>query len=405
MISRRCVACTSCRAKTILRVGIGHARTQEHSFDCPRCGVQITVPLRLGQSAGTLEFLGPTNAKYVQSEKGAVATLLFHPEVPVHDPRDGFMSPFLATFGRYLDFEAYQRDESIRQSIVTHRWPAIKRLLTHYRNENLGLFQEAFTELVGEPPAAALPRRRRQLAALQHMTFGHFSGLSSATVQRLHQRCAFACSKHPHLVEELLVAVGKDERPERTSVALVATRDRFVAVYASVQPLLATRYWNREGTLDLEVHLPDKAFDKLRQLYVDCFELSCTLLVPALALEAVIVDDRIEVPYGKRMLSIRELYEQDNAVKLSLIERFPIGDIFVPRLDSKLRNGLGHNAARLDTTADKVVYFTRGSQADRRHELSYTAFAGKVLDAFAALEAAVVYFDTLEIMASESAQA
>ncbi len=401
MISRRYLVCASCKQKTCVRIGIGHAPAQRHSFECPGCSVLISFELRLDQAAATIEWLEPVNAAYSTSARGTRATRVFYPEVPVHDPHDPVVSPFLATFSRYLDYSQYQRDEAVRQGVVRTKWPRIKRLLAHYRTGGRPLFEKDFIALVGQPADPLPTRRRRQLAALQHVTFDLFTDLTPGTVRRLHQRCAYAFSKHTRLVLELLKAVEQDALPERNFDALGDSRDRFVAIYPNVQPLLATRYWNRDGALDLSIHLPDKAFDALRLFYIDCFELTCRLLVPAIALESIIVNDMLNVPYDKVELTVRQLYELDNGKKLPLLAEYPIGEVFVPRLDVALRNGLGHNSARHERAADLVVFFTRARGADRRHEMTYTTFCGRVLDALAALEGAAVYFDTFEIMAAE----
>jgi len=70
----------------------------------------------LDQENGSWSYRAPKNAKWVKSEKGALTILTFSDEIPVPLglPREMF-SPFMATFGKFADFEGYRRDEGLRQ--------------------------------------------------------------------------------------------------------------------------------------------------------------------------------------------------------------------------------------------------------------------------------------------------
>jgi len=383
----------------VTRTGIGHDATQSHSFNCPGCKVEIRYTLRLDQAKGSIEYLVPTNATYAPDEDGAAQVLVFYPGVPVPDPTEPFLSPFVQAFRNFLDYDAYQKDEAARRQVIRQDWPTLKRIATHYRHGDWALYDKAFSQLTRQPAEETVSGRRRQLASVLHITFRRFTDLTPGVFPRLNQRFAYAYSKAPELVMGLLTDFVSDGRLERTWQEISAVRDRFVTLYPHIQPLIATRYWSAVNEVDTSIALPDKAFDLLRQFYVDAFETACRLLAPALILESIIVDGTPTVRFGKNRLNLRQLYELDNAPKVSLVKDMPIGDVFVSRLDSTLRNGLAHHAAHLDGERDCVVFFTKAKNADRRHEIGYTQCCGKALAVFAALEAATVYFDTLDIAA------
>jgi hypothetical protein len=92
---------------------------QKHSFHCPTCGVVITYILDLDQKKGAFKFRDPENGTWTDNEEGAVKTLTFSDEIVVPASMPDFISPFIATFGRY-DWEKYHKDESLRQLFV-HR--------------------------------------------------------------------------------------------------------------------------------------------------------------------------------------------------------------------------------------------------------------------------------------------
>jgi hypothetical protein len=74
-----------------------------------------------------------------------------------------------------------------------------------------------------------------------------------------------------------------------------------------------------------------------------------------------------------------------NGLKPDILNKYPIADLFAPAMDSVLRNGIGHNAARYDGDADEIVYAVQGKGEIR---MAYTAFVARVLETYSAFELA-----------------
>ncbi len=397
MISRNTLVCDSCGAYTTVRTGIGHADHQEHRFPCPGCGVEVTYALRLNQKNVTYEYLPPTNAHWAASPDGVASVLTFYPGVPVPDPGEPLISPFIATFHNYRDYPRFAGDEATRQFILTTAWPSLERGLVHYDSGRHDLFSAEVSRLVATDPLTTQLERRRLLAALLHHAFRPFTGSTPGMAHRITQRFALASAIDPTVLDMLAAALTRDDRLRRLCLESRGIRDSFIELYPHLQPLVATRYWHLSKRERAAISLPDKAFLPLRQFYVDCFETTCRMLVPALAIESLIVHNSLDVPTKKGARTVRDLYEMDNAPKVQLLSAYPIGDLFAERVNARLRNGVGHNAAHHDARTDRVVYYTRAKGADQEHRLTYTGFCAAVLEAFAAFELAAIYFDTLDI--------
>jgi hypothetical protein len=111
----------------------------------------------------------------------------------------------------------------------------------------------------------------------------------------------------------------------------------------------------------------------------------------AVALEGVIEVGGPVIPVRKRQISIQEFYAMNNGNKPAVLKRFPSAHIFVPFIDSRLRNGLGHNSAAYDVKVDAVLYSNRNAKGTSNHQLSYTRFCEKIILLYRQLELVYMY--------------
>jgi hypothetical protein len=120
---------------------IGHKDMQKNSFPCPTCGVVIAYILDLDQKTPSFKFRDPENAKWADDEDGAVKTLTFSDAVVVPTSMPDFISPFIATFGRY-DLDKHREDESLRQLFVRRTFQYAERCRVHFERGNWVLFDK-----------------------------------------------------------------------------------------------------------------------------------------------------------------------------------------------------------------------------------------------------------------------
>jgi predicted RNA-binding Zn-ribbon protein involved in translation (DUF1610 family) len=135
MTVRKPVVCISCDSKIITRTQIGHKDVQKHSFSCPTCGVVITYILDLDQAKASLKFREPENGKWADDEDGAVKTLTFSDEIVLPTSMPDFISPHIATFGRY-DWKKYREDEGLRRLFIRDSFRVAERCRVHFERGN-----------------------------------------------------------------------------------------------------------------------------------------------------------------------------------------------------------------------------------------------------------------------------
>lgn len=104
----------------------------------------------------------------------------------------------------------------------------------------------------------------------------------------------------------------------------------------------------------------------------------------------------------KGAMTIWDFESMPNGNKPDILKKYPVADLFVGVMDSKLRNGIGHHSANYDIDTDAVIYYEmKGSQKTERR-LSYTEFCDKIIKLFSALELAIIYFNELYIESLDS---
>jgi hypothetical protein len=113
--------------------------------------VQLSFALDLDQKKGAFKHREPKNAEWVDSEDGALSTLTFSDEILVPVDMGGMFSPHVTTFGNYRDYEAYSKDEGLRQLFANRHFPHIERCRVHFERGNWRLFDKESPSLAGEP--------------------------------------------------------------------------------------------------------------------------------------------------------------------------------------------------------------------------------------------------------------
>lgn len=401
MINRNPLVCTACGVKVITRTAIGHGERQEHVFPCPGCGVEISFVLEIDQKKVNFRYRKPKNGRWVRSEKGAAYVLLFDAESMVPHNLPDFISPFIATVGNLIDPRAYMRDESMRRHFRESQWPVIERLIVHFDNENDALFDKEAARLGLSANSATRLARLHLLTRVQERAFSWFTTSMPAQERRIQQRLALAESVSNDLFDILVDEYVQSGRMTNLWREIRSVRKAFMEHYPTLSPLIQMRYWHRNLQDLSKFKISNKTFSSLRQLYINCFEILCRLLVIVVGIELIIHNRSLEIPTRKGQMSLWDFEQMANGRKPEILKNYPVADLFVPALNPKLRNGIGHSSAHYTSASDEVVYDEpRGSKLVK-HRMSYTAFCDQTLSLFSVLELAVACHSALHLRAND----
>lgn len=212
---------------------------------------------------------------------------------------------------------------------------------------------------------------------------------------RINQRIALATSISPTLTNHLASDFHESGRIKEIWRQLQHFHDSLVDCYPYLRPLLQPKiYWKQEENL-VNYVVCDKRFSPLKNLYIESFETFCRLSVIAIAIEEIIFFQKLEIPTKKSSLDLWSYEKLANAKKRDHLKNFPIADMFVPFMDTLLRNGIGHNSANYDSSKDEVVCIQQSGTSLTEYRMPYTIFCDKVLELASVLFHSEEYFYTL----------
>jgi hypothetical protein len=337
----------------------------------------------------------------VKSESGAVKTLNFDPDRVAPKDMTNVFSPFLAEVHKLSPpaHLAYAKEEGMRRAWRQSQWPWIQRLIVHFDTRNLMLFDKEAKMRADSPHAASWETRLRLLYELLEHAFDNFTLNRLAAIRRVRQRVALAETASPALYYDLVKQYSATSRVARLWHEINKIRTGFLSNYLSISPLLRMQYWTRPATTLSDFSVPHKKFDPLKQLYVDSFETLCRLTVIAVAIEAIIHHNSLNIQTAKGQMTIWDYEGMANGNKHTILGKYPINDLFVPAIDHQLRNGIGHHSAVYVPTDDEVVYYKQDGDKLHEQHMSYTEFVFKVLETFSVLELAALYFHPVHVKA------
>ncbi len=399
MINRNYLECLTCKERVTTRVAIGHGDRQEFAFPCMKCGVEIRFGMKLDQRAPSFEYDMVKGAKWVTDgippEPKHVRYLDGETLIPLNLHRDA--SAFLATVHLPKDLRLYDRDRNIRLDLALNVWPVLKQMVVHRERKNETLFDGIARKFGFKDDLQNWTGRFRTELRIFQGCLRHFRPFTSAeeslVLQRINYAESCAGSKTHELVQTLVSAHAED----KLTAEILRVRDAFMRVFPAISGIFQSLYWDdSKHSLD-EFHLAEKRFDELKTLYIDCFETLCRLSVVAATLEGVIQNGKPEVPTKKGSMATVDFQTMPNGSKPDILHHLPIAEIFVPVMNSKLRNGVGHNSAGYNVQKDCIFYSNHNKKGVQEFQMPYIRFCEAIMRIYRLFEVGALYGDWLRV--------
>lgn len=336
-----------------------------------------------------VKYVKLTNAKWIKcfeaQNKITLDGELLNPIKGEH------FSPFLATAFLPKNFETFHIHQRMRKAAAIKFWPQINNLLIHLERKNWQLFDKQFLEFELNEPINTERERIVSAFKVVELNGKFFSPPTNIDRQRVRQRIVLAKNISSSLMKDLASFFQTKGKDDSNHKALLSIRDRWSSYYGFLSPIFNTFYWDDKKHNLEDFTITEKRFHDLKQFFVDCFETFCRISVIAGGIEGIIHQQKIGIPLNKRLMPIEEFDVSHNGAKPDLLKQTVIGDIFVPFIDSNLRNGIGHSSAHFDVKSDSITYVTENSKGQKHFKISYVRFCEKVVVLYGQLEAVSIY--------------
>jgi hypothetical protein len=325
------------------------------------------------------------NGKWVANETASQFELRFDSE-NLCSRSGGQMMPFLETVFLARDVEKSRERFGRQFSAVRTGWPVIEKMLVHEGNENLELFNRCLPELGAKKTAESNIEMAAILMSILDQFSSEFLLDEGHARQRIIALIEKASSKEARM-RDALAHYQSEQRLNSLWQELTAIRRGWGKVYFMVAPIYWGLSWDpAKASLD-DYTLCQKRFEDLRSFFVDCFETFCRLSVVAAGFEGVAEIGQFAIPSHARARPVADLEIMPNGNKHTLLTPLRHGDIFVPFIDAKLRNGVGHNSAHYDVTTDTIAYRNHSpSRGIEDLSISYVRFCEKLVRLYGQLE-------------------
>jgi hypothetical protein len=381
MINRNYLHCLTCGTKAMTRTAIGHSDRQEFAFPCSGCGVEIRFAMKLDQSAPSFSYEWIKGAEWVHEPTLPDLENIHYLDGENLIPKDmkGNFSPFIATSFLPKDPLEYLSERDIRFFASQQVWPKLKELRVHAVRKNDALFDKLAREFKYE---GALDdwqdRLRAELWAIE--TYGNwFRPFTSSGEAFIRQRINLAESIAGSDLHNLVTELTASHNHQVLFAECERVRNAFAQLYPALSSLYQVFYW-RDGNVSLDDYqLAEKRFAELKTLYIDCFETFCRISVIAATVEGEIQTGAVAVPKSKGTITVAQFQTMKNGSKPDILKNLPLADLFVPFMNSKLRNGVGHNSAGYDVKSDEIFYSTHNSKGTAQYRLPYIRFCETIV--------------------------
>jgi len=343
--------------------------------------------MTLDQTTPSYDYTLLKNGKWVEDESAAKSELRFDSENLSSRLPGAQAMPFIETAFLAKDLESSRKVFGQRFSAMRTGWPVIEKMLVHEANGSLELFNRSLSELNAQTTADS----NIEMVALLLSVLDQFGSeflLDDGLVRRRITALIDKASSKEAPMGEALAYYKSEQRLVSLWQQLTAIRRDWGTVYFMVAPIYWGLLWDpSKASLD-DYTLCQKRFDDLRGFFVDCFETFCRLSVVTAGFEGIAEINQFLIPFPVRARPVSDLELMPNGNKHTLLRSLQHGDIFIPFIDAKLRNGVGHNSAHYDVITDTIRYRNQSpSRGIEDFSISYVRFCEKVVRLYGQLEA------------------
>jgi hypothetical protein len=379
--------CSECKARVMTRTSVGHSHYQEFAFPCPKCGIELRFGMVIDQKNPDVKFTLLKNGIWRDGVYEAPHERKFDSETLISiDPEEPMM-PFLRVPFLAKDMEAGMRRHAEIHHALAEFWPALERMAVHQQNRNRRLLKKIAREFGYKDP---IKSDAGALVTMLHAfdAYGNIlqcdEGAARSEIAKLIRSLQRRKSGQP----ELLAFYEENGRWMQLWNQLMSLRRMWAnTVFPIVFPVYRSFDWDPAKASLAEYTLSQKRFEDLRPFFVDAYETLCRFAVLAAGMECAATHGSPAIPLAKRAMPLAEFEGMPNGAKPDILNKLKTGKLFVPFIDAKLRNGIGHHSAHYRALLDDIYYQNQSGANIEQFSISYIQFCEKLIRLYAQVEA------------------
>jgi hypothetical protein len=419
--NRNHLECTVCGTKTITRVSLVYGPYREFAFPCRGCaveirlGVEVIVPseqdiedwckrtkLPKETYAPTADYTKLLNAQWITPENEAEWIAqddsienveILDDDFLVSVPKQRNFSPFLLAFNLMgIRVKEFQGADRLRREAAVEFWPRLQQLKLHFNRKQWNLFDKQFEKLFHLKSPNAISDKARAMYEGEKK-YGLLFCQNDDGHELVKARLDLAEVSSRSACRTLVDYYQTSNKDIAIENQLHDIRRKWALVFSALAALYTTHYWDGSKHQLTKFTLAQKRFDEIKALYVDSFETFCRVSVIAAGLEGIISIGKAVIPKAKGEFTLEEFDIFKNGSKPDVLKRLgsPVAELFVPFMNHRLRNGIGHNSAKYDIVSDLVEYQIANEKGITAYAIPYILFCESMFHLYIQLEAVSLY--------------
>jgi len=391
MTNVRCLKCLPCNQIVTVKTAIGHADYQEFAFPCPRCGVELRYGMTIDQKTADIRYTKIVNADWLEGLFPVPFVVKNDSETLIYKNLPDQISPFIATSFDPIDPKRFHADRELRFGFIERHWHVLQNCRIYYKNADCKRFHQQM-EILNPKFTSTGPAMNREKLFTYYRNFAKpFTPATDQSREFLAERLGRAWTASPERCYELRLWLH-DGWHELLENQFFAIKEQWVTIFHMISPLYMSLYWDSsKHNLD-EYSLAQKRFVDLKPFYIDVFESLARISVIAVGIEGILRNGELTYSTRKGDRPLEDFKKTDNGSKWDLLQKMPVADSFAELGSSRLRNGIGHNAAHYTVKTDSIEYRNESKNGPSvTGEISYTQFCAKLISLYRQWEVASVY--------------
>lgn len=371
--------CIFCGAVCNLKYQMGFSKKHPIRYKCS-CGITIKGEFR--EIKDTREFLfenaQKTDDKHIDYVVHSSGDLLTLPQYK-YDQREehfGITSFILTKMSMNLNYEDFRNEFSRLITYRDSRRPVVRAINEYYRCGNNELLKSTIRKYF-DPEDRLFPLSNKAdiLRAVTMINQIQFLGDGSKEIT-LNAKDLFlnTVKQYPMEVSEYFKFLNSLGRIEEWKRKITLISDQFYEKIDLIIPAVGIDYYKTDikEILSGKRAITTTYFEEIKQLYVDLYELICSLLILVIGFDSVILNGdyrKVSEVSGlnvKTLEDVSHMRNKGNILKLINSDQ-PFGKMVCTCLNSDVRNSIGHfsyDAGDVSDNGQMIRFYNREKMTD-----------------------------------------
>lgn len=394
--------CNVCGKITKIRVQLGWLENYPVRIKCNECYISIFGNVSMNPHNGEFHidlknvthYTGKANPDFMIEVSGELLTKKIRRYT---NSVENFMSPFIKDGISKMGMDSIDDFKStIIQFLmfINKRWPTVKRINELWLNQNDKYLRDELHKIVNKTAYPA----DNQWELLRAVHAVNLSFINPISKKHFIERTQFIFNQleiiqgqeqsHQQLID---LALHFQNQLNDFEEKIFIITNKFVEKFPMLIPIIGLEYYKDEDNKAMamqEMGLTTVEFEDIKDFYIDTFEDLGDIFDLIVAFENLIVrsDFKLMNPNINNQIKTLDDYSkmQKKGKKLEFINSLDVfKDLFMSKVDNRLRNAIGHRSYKYDVDTQKLVYAPSGKMDKGTLENIYlTEFTYECLQLF-----------------------